>query len=457
MKLSISILLYCLASCSLFGKSLSEEHAYKKSQAFYKDKNYFSALDVIAKQYIQKTPEQNIKEYIEMLTEKTGTHYFNTYPDAMLRQINTPTTQLIMAKRNLYLKKFLHAHKRLDKFPSDHRFYAEAKLTNASIYAMEGNDQNAISEYFLCIEEASKWSTRTKNKIKRYFMVIQDTCHMNMARLAFKNKEYKIAISNYNNIQKTSFIWPYSILEKAWSYYYLKDYNRSLGLLITYNSPLLESYFTPEAELLKALNYFELCLYDDALAVIDRYYEVYKSRSENLREIIKKDQSDSNYFFDLMFTPISESAEKNKFLRNVITQVSKRVKYNLDLNSLYTLNTEIVRDSSNVNKSRLLAMQVDLKEQINHYVKISIYRLINQIHQFSFEMFNIKLEILSRKRDLVYQNRNLVSDRARGSFKELNQSSQEEFWTFNNAFWADELGDYSFGLKSNCEIVRSRK
>ena len=439
------------------GKKSSEEKAYQKSLILYKQKDYFSALDIIAKFYVNKSPEKNIKNYIELLAQQTGTHYFNTYSDKMLRKINTPTTQLIMAKRNLYLNKYYHAHKRLNKFPKEHRFYAEAKLTNASVYAMQGKDKNALSEYKLCVNEANEWASRTKNKIKRYFMIIEDTCYMNMARIAFRNKDYLIAIKHYNKIKKTSFIWPYTLIEKAWAYYYLKDYNRSLGLIITYNSPLLESYFTPEAEVLKALNYFELCLYDDALNVIDRYYEIYKTRSDNLKKVISNDKSNSNHFFELMFKPISKTEQQNKFLRNVITQVSKRVKYNLDLNSLYVLNREIVQSSSNVNKKRLLEIQMDLKQQINHYVKVSLFRLINDIHKFAFEMFNIKLEILSRKRDLVYRNKSLVSKRARGSISEVSHSSNEEFWRFNNSFWADELGDYSFGLESNCKVQRSEQ
>jgi tetratricopeptide (TPR) repeat protein len=258
-----------------------------------------------------------------------------------------------------------------------------------------------------CIEDANSWANKSERKAKRYFMVIADTCQINKARIAFRNRDYEAAIKLYNKVPKASFKWPFTLLEKAWSYYYLGDYNRSLGILITYNSPLLESYFTPEAEILKALNYYELCLYDDALEVIHRYYDVYKPRSESLKSVIATGNNKELYFFDLMFKPIAETEQKSKFIRNVVTQVSKRVKYNLDINSLYTLNTEIIRSSKGVNMERLVSMQLDLKEQINHYVKVSIYRLINQIHEISFEMFNIKLEILSRKRDLVYRNKEL--------------------------------------------------
>ena len=99
-------------------------------------------------------------------------------------------------------------------------------------------------------------------------------------------------------------------------------------------------------------------------------------------------------------------------------------------------------------------MQRDLKEQINHYVKVSMYSFINEIHSLASEMFNLKLEILSKQRDLAYKNKAFSKDRKRGDFKNINREVHQEFWTFKNAFWADELGDYSFALSSTCSTKR---
>lgn len=79
-----------------------------------------------------------------------------------------------------------------------------------------------------------------------------------------------------------------------------------------------------------------------------------------------------------------------------------------------------------------------------------MYRYINQIHSFATEMFNLKLEILSDKRNLVYRNK-VSKNLKRGSLENVKRESHQEFWTFENAFWADELGDYSLGLKSQCK------
>jgi hypothetical protein len=69
-------------------------------------------------------------------------------------------------------------------------------------------------------------------------------------------------------------------------------------------------------------------------------------------------------------------------------------------------------------------------------------------------MFNLKLEILSRKRDLAYKNKTFNKNRSRGNFTNIKQEVQQDFWTFKNSFWADELGDYSLALTSTCKTRR---
>lgn len=450
MKYLIIITLLFISNFASAKRISSSDRAFIESFDFYKKKSYFMALDKIAKSYTHRTPDQNTKDYIEKLATFTGTHYFNTYSDLKLRKINIPTTQLIMAKRNLYLKKYSYAIKRLKKFPKTHRFYPESLLVLGTVYSMRGNDKESIKIYQECQKEAEKYED-SSNKKGRYYMYIRETCIINRARIYYRNKDYTTAIKEYNLIPKKSFQWPYILIEKAWSYHYLGDYNRSLGILVTYDSPLMSSYFNPESEVLKALNYYKLCLYQDSMEVIERFYKVYKPKSDRLRKVINSQKGKRLYFFNLMFSPIEESEKEHVFLRNLITQVSKRVKYNLDINSLQAIDTEIFRGAKGADMGLLLKMQRDLKEQINHYVKVSMIKTINKIHQFSYEMFNIKLEVLSNQRSLAYRSKTLKSNRARGSIDHVKRTSQEEFWKFKQEFWADELGDYSFGLKSQCK------
>ncbi len=61
----------------------------------------------------------------------------------------------------------------------------------------------------------------------------------------------------------------------------------------------------------------------------------------------------------------------------------------------------------------------------------------------------IKLEMLSLKKDSLYDVSS-AQDRMRGDIKNLQRNDRQYFWKFNGEFWADELGDYVFSLKSEC-------
>ena len=86
---------------------------------------------------------------------------------------------------------------------------------------------------------------------------------------------------------KSSRIWPEILFEEAWSSYYQKDYNRTLGKLVTYKAPILNYIFNPEIEVLKALSYMKLCLYNDAKTVSDSFWNTYLGPSQALGNYLR--------------------------------------------------------------------------------------------------------------------------------------------------------------------------
>ena len=72
-------------------------------------------------------------------------------------------------------------------------------------------------------------------------------------------------------------------------------------------------------------------------------------------------------------------------------------------------------------------------------------------------MFNLKLELLSKKRDEIYNSRpDQKTDRGRGAETNIKRKTSQYFFDFNGSFWADELGDYSFGLQSKCVAEKTK-
>lgn len=424
---------------------------------------YFSAVPFAALA-IEANPklDQKFELALESLILKTGTAAFIGIEANDLWKHKIPSLSLVLGLKLFKAEQYEKVSKVLNTIADNHRFTPEARMIQGSAYNLSQNYGAAIAQYERCVTTASKLESQAKHeKLKRYYAILKESCTIHMARVKYKEKDFKGSLLAYNEIPKTSYRWPYILMEKAWASYYMEDYNRTLGLLVTYKSPLMESYFFPEGEVLGALSYYKLCLYSDSMSTIDQYYKVYKSRSDDLKKILIEHKASNSYFLKLMFAPIDQSEQKNPFIRNLVTQIRKKIKFSVDLVSLKTAQNEW----DHLNKLKESSFVKELKKHVghhvvwrshhlNHFVKKEMFDFLNDMHRFSYEMFNIRLEIMSDKRGLIYENKKLIADRARGTKEGVNRLSSEHFYDFNGEFWADELGDFSFGLISNCQAVK---
>ena len=460
------------------GANLSKAHRiYRISNSMKKNekityellmaKYYFAAIPFAVKHLENKGKvTENFEKALRLIVLKTGTESFMNIKSKTLRDAKSNTLNFVLGLKYFERKNYKASAYFLGLIPEEHRFGPEARMMGGSSLSMAKKFDAAATQYKRCYNVANSAETKAKNnKVARYYAIIKESCLIHAARLKFTNRKFKESIDAYEEVAKKSYMWPYILLEKAWSNYHMEDYNRTLGLLVTYKYPLLKSYFLPEAEVLTALAYLKLCLWDDALEVVKQYYSIYKPRSERLKAILLKYKSSNTYFLELTKKNIRDSEKQNPFIRNLVTQVRKTIKYNLDFSSFKLAKNEIKR-LNKAGKSSFTKMLVSKvqniikqrKKSLNWFIKKRMFDFINKIHRNSYEMFKIKIEIMSQKRSLLYKNTKLVSDRGRGSFENVNRKSDQHFWEFKGSFWADELGEYSFGLKSNCaEIKRGRK
>lgn len=436
------------------------------AEELYKSRYYFSAV-VFAKEHLieGKTFSKEFENLLEELVLKTGTMSFYGLNDQILAKYPSPSLSFILGLRRFNYEKYNGAVKALTNVPDEHRFAPEALFMMGSAQNLLNQTAKANLTYDRCIERAGTFEGRAKNtKLKRYFSIIRESCIIHKARLLFKDRQYEAALKAYEEIPKTSYRWPYILMEKAWSAYHLGNYNRVLGILVTYRSPLMTSYFFPEAEVLSSIAYFKLCLWNDSLQLVDQYYNVYRPHADALKDILVANKSSHTYFLKLLLKPIKEMEGINPFVRNLMTQVRKKVKFSLDLVNYQKAQNEL----GFIKKLKDSPLKEKMEEAVNgaiswrtkylnHYIKKQMFGFINEMHKFSYEMFNVKLEIMSLKRDLVYDNKKLISDRGRGSLENVSRTSKEHFFVFNGEFWGDELGEYSFGLKSNCKRVKKDK
>lgn len=449
----------------LFSQLVYSDEKKSFSIALEDKKYYFSALnEFFIETYNKEIINDDLKK-LENLLFYTGIELLEDYDSDLLLKYPTSSTRFILGRKAFQEKKFKLALEQLSKIHPDHRYFPEGKLIEAQVFHAQNKMKERDESYIACQSSAEKNESSAQNdKIKRYYRMVFEICLVSKARHHFKREEYKEALNAYDRIPKKSYKWPYLLLEKAWVYYQMGDYNRTLGLLTTYKSPLLDTYFFPEAEYLAALTYFKLCLYEDSLIIVNQFYQFYRPRFQALDQIFKKNRSSQNYFYNIMFRADEELVKEGEFVSQILTRMKKQTRFSLDFNAIFKIEQEIKRISQNekqIIKEKLIPhleeVRSNLLTKINYNAKTDIFQFLDSIPFISQELYKLNLEIISKKKDLVYFNKRLIADRSRGDYSNVKRSRFEYFWKFDGSFWADELGDYSMGLKSNCQTIRNEK
>lgn len=457
------MLLFLLLATNAFAQEGETAPEKKSTSLIYEEKQlYYSALNEFFKETHNKAITKKMVGKLEELLYYTGIELLEDYEPSMLMKYPSSSTRFILGRQALQQKKYPKALEYFELMHTDHRFYPESRLLAAQVHAVQGNVNKQFEAITICQQSAEKLEKANDNfKIKRYFRMVYEICLVNKARHHFKVGENQASIEAYNKVPKKSYKWPYILLEMAWVYYQMGDYNRVLGLLVTYKSPLLDTYFFPEAEYLTALAYFKLCLYEDSMVVVNQYYQAYRPRFAALDDVLKKNRRSQDYFYNLMFKPGEELKKHEEFVRQIITRLKKQTRFSLDFNSIHKINKELrfIHDRENKElQAKLLPHLAEVKSnmiaKINYNAKTDIFNFLETVPFFSSELFKLNLELVARKKDLVYGNKRLIADRSRGDYSNVSRSRFEHFWKFHGAFWADELGDYSLGLKSNCQTIR---
>jgi hypothetical protein len=414
---------------------------------------------------VKKVVSGSFSQFSERILRQSGPIAFNYLPLNEMKKFNNPSFNFLIGTKLYEDKQFKKAQKILSKVKLGHRYYAEKLLFEGGVQVENDQLDKALKTFFNCsVIAEDMFDDEESNKVKNYLLIVKDRCLINMARVQFEKFEFEKAIKTYNKINKKSFLWPYTLMEKAWAYYQLEKFNRTLGLVVTYKSPLLSSYFFPENELLTAMSYNKLCLWEDALVVIKNYQEKFKKQSDILKQALSNKKNSKQYFYEL-YSDANHPLLKHSFIKNIKTHLSKKIRLNLNLlltekitqEKKILLNGELSPELVKVLNKELAKLESIAKLNINKVVKAYLYDYINNIHNLSYQMFNINLDIVSDQRNLLYVNHKLVSDRARGSYENAHREEDEFFYSFDGPFWADELGDYAFGLKSNCQKVSNKE
>jgi tetratricopeptide (TPR) repeat protein len=340
---------------------------------------------------------------------------------------------------------------------------ARAKFVDGLVLYAQGDDQGAT--------EAFKEVIRLTNpkKVAHADEELRELTFLQLARIHYQNRQNRYAIFYYGRMPWGGERWLEGLWEASWAYYRIGDYEKSLGNLLTLQSPYFKDEYFPESYVLKAIVYYENCRYPEARQVLEQFSSIYAPVYDELVRITAAQRTPDGWYELVKGAathPASATARKvlkvafsDQDVRRLTESVGE-MEREVDV-GLARRRPEFRQSSLGkelVDKLRSNRAQVVEELGARTRAKLELER--DGLRQLLAQALRIQIEVSRKEREA------LEGSLAKGSQVEVVKnlkyshavSDEHLYWPYEGEFWRDELGTYSYTLTKGCKdrLPRSR-
>lgn len=459
-KFIVSLLIVLSFNGSVFAKKkLSRERVleiYKRNIEYAYDNGFDYSTIAWLKEFIYLSNGNTgaATKYLNRAVLKVGAKNFQGLNTNVLKRGQGSVFRYILAKKLFSQGKFQEAKSELGRISGNSAFYPFAQNYLGVINYLEKKYTRSLEYFQTCIgiSENRMGDRKKGDYIYKQYKVNRDICTAGKARVFYAQRKLDKADFLYLDLDKSSIVWPTILIEEAWSSYYTKNYNRTLGKLVTYNAPLLKYVTNPEIHVLRAMTYLKMCLYPDVGQVVENFYKNYEGLAQRLESLLSKYTKAKIHYYNLVDSYKSIS---NKEFMYAIKGIYKSPNIRAFIDNVKNAEIErekIMKVKSGVIKRSLLSnineFIVSQKKVVGISAKAKLQKHAYDLRKAFQAMSYMKLEVLGRKKESLYFDRKLTGKR--GDVRYLATNDKQYFWDFNSEFWSDELGDYVFTLPTEC-------
>lgn len=340
--------------------------------------------------------------------------------------------------------------------------YTRSKYFEGVIYNKQGKLKSAVRSFM----DVANFNAEAKTQQELQDLDrLRDLSLMNVARIYYSIQRYDQAKQYFELVPHDSSYWPQTLFESAWTNFMLSDLNLSLGQLLTVSSPFYaEQEFIPEATILRALTFFNLCEYKDVEHILLEFDAEYRPMQAELKEILKQysteegrklaDQAFERYFEGKGQTTLPKSMF-SRFLRNqelagLVTHLQVMDKEEALIDQQKTqwkdalgeeLHRIVAADRERLKRRAGLVMLQEMASTSNY-----LGDLLGQAEIIRFELVD------ATRADYIYRAQQQdIGDTSNEFNIDFATSGDRIYWPFNGEFWQDELGYYWYTEQGSCK------
>ncbi|MGC6510996.1 MAG: hypothetical protein ACON4U_21450 [Myxococcota bacterium] len=339
---------------------------------------------------------------------------------------------------------FALANAMISIVPSEANQFGQIKNLEGIILANQGNAEGAVVPLLISEQIALRDEDNE----------LLNTARINLARAYFAAGNFPRAVDYYSEVERTSAIWADAHFEQAWAYFRMNDMNSTLSMLHTHQSPFLESFYYPEAELLRIYALFVMCKFPSAATETDRFIDSNTPKRDKLDAFIQNTPSN---IFDQIRSDIELLTDNVPFLIRSRFLKDARLKKAFaaedyatkELSKLSSMpqdaSVQIAMDSINADLQQL---KIDEGNRILSQAQF----MAAELQQMLADAEMHKLDILEMEAQMLRQASitGKMEDAKRVIQRNKRLKNNERTWPYQGEYWADELGYYRIKSKPEC-------
>lgn len=377
------------------------------------------------------------------------------YPTSVKNQMNFYFGQCAFSN-----KEYKKAHSHFSKINSASPFYNRALYYRALAHA-ELNNVKASADKFRDLISLHPGVTDI-NRVAGL---------MGLARVLYQGKRFEDSIKIYRSIPRDTPYFYDSVLENSWNYLRAGKFRSALSNFQSLHSPFFADRYQPESLILRAYIYLYICKYNEMEKVLDFFNAVYKPLLSEVNKSLRWGNSYNSYVKSALTAERDkekglELSDGSAFPKVVMDRIMNSSSFRSKINYLIKLKEEKAlldtmpdswkRDRIGRNAYYIINRRIDStqksagKEVRNIFLSVrqELKRLMLSEEYLRYDMLKGKREYLKKKISNKYLDKVQIDEKITRSYYIQNGY---EYWPFDGETWLDELGNYHYLGRHNCE------
>ena len=285
---------------------------------------------------------------------------------------------------------------------------------------------------------------------------------MGQARSLYQAERFEASIGVYRSIPRDTKYWHDSLMENSWNYLRAGKFRSALSNFQTLHSRFYQDRYQPESLILRGYVYLYICKYYELEKVLDLFRALYLPTLREARQALKWGRLYDSYFR----AADPERGGSSALSPVILDQVMKNARFRGYLDYLQKLREEQSRWRSlpeawkrdRVGRSAayiLKARVSSTRKRAGRLVRRILSDIRSELEKLSTSEEYLRYDMLRGKRERLKKK---IARKYTGSLKIDEKLSRDyfvqngyEYWPFEGESWLDELGNYHYLGRHNCE------